>query len=474
MNRQTLAVTLGTLALVVIGALLLYATPAPEGSQRPEAKAEKAKGGKITPQPAKALPPERLVHARELPADRPAAPAGAPNVVLVVASTQRRDQWSAYGGQPTVTPFLAARSEEGVRMEDALAVAVDPRPADAAIVTGRYPHAVGVIEPGDRKNVRPILASVETVSERFAAAGWFTVGLTANHHLNARAGGAQGFDWYRDSQPYSLMQDQRIDAAELVRHTLDRVAARTEAERARPLYLQLALVDSHKPLRIPPAEFERFKGDGTEIAPYRATLFRLDDAVQRLVEGLAGHGVTAADTVFAVVGDHGEGLDMPAHHRKQHGFVLYESSVRVPWILWGKGVPAGRVVPGLASVIDVAPTLLGLAGVAGQAGFDGLDLSGAIRGGGATGRERAYADTLYEGVHRASIWTSTRQCQEDYGSTKKMDDDTFEDACYDREADPDFTKPVADAPLAAELDAMHAKLMETAAAATAAAPPEED
>ena len=41
--------------------------------------------------------------------------------------------------------------------------------------------------------------------------GWFTVGLSANHTLNAKAGGAQGFDWYRDSQPYSLMVEQRTD-----------------------------------------------------------------------------------------------------------------------------------------------------------------------------------------------------------------------------------------------------------------------
>jgi arylsulfatase A-like enzyme len=290
-----------------------------------------------------------------------------------------------------------------------------------------------------------------------------------NHSLNAKAGADQGFDWYRDSQPFSLMTDQRIDAADLVHKTLDRVAARTDAERARPLYLQLAFVDSHKPLKIPPAEFEHFKGDGAEIGPYRASLHRLDDALRRLVEGLEGQGVTAADTIFVVVGDHGEGLEMPLHHRKQHGFVLYESSVRIPWIFWGKGIPKGKEVGGLASAIDLAPTLVSLAGVSGQAGYDGLDLSEAVRTGRPTGRDRAFADTLYDGVHRASLWTSDRQCQKDYGSTKVMEDDTFESACYDRVADPQFTKPIQDDALAAELDAQHAELVETAKATLAAA-----
>ena len=44
---------------------------------------------------------------------------------------------------------------------------------------------------------------------------------------------------------------------------------------------------------------------------------RLDVAVQKLVEGLALQGMTSVNTIFTVVGDHGEGLDMPPAHRKQ-------------------------------------------------------------------------------------------------------------------------------------------------------------
>jgi arylsulfatase A-like enzyme len=469
-NRQTIAVTIGTLVLVVLGALLLYTGPEQGTANKPSpgqavpakaAKGEKANKAKGQQTP-KRLPDAELVHSRAIPADRKAAPEGAPNVVLVMMSTQRRDQWSVYGGPPTTTPFLAQAAAQGVKMMDALAVAADPKPAAAAIITGRYPHHVGGIEPSEKKNTRPLVEEAETLAERFAAAGWHTVGLSANHFLNEKVGGAQGFDWYRDSQPFSLMLEQRITASELVEATLEQLGKRGEAEKARPLYLQLAFVDSHKPIKIPPAEFEPFGGENGEVAPYRATLKRQDDAVRALVDGLAAQGLTPENTLFVVLADHGEGLDMPVHHRKQHGFVLYRSVVQIPWILWGEGVPKAQTVDGLASQLDLAPTVLSLAGVAGQTGFDGQDLSVAVLGRGKSPRDKAYADTHYEGVHRASVWTSARACQKDFGTTKEIEGDQFADACYDRKADPDFTKAIEDPQLTGELESLYKTLMEAA------------
>ncbi|MEZ4236260.1 MAG: sulfatase-like hydrolase/transferase [Myxococcota bacterium] len=396
MSRQTIAVTVGTLALLVIGFILMYGSPnqppvpapATNAQQVAKAKAGKAKGkGKSKGPQSKRLGPAKLIHASEIPEDRPKAPAGAPNVVVVVMSTQRRDQWTPYTDtpkEPPVTPFLAEQAQAGALMMDALSVAVDPHPADAAIITGQYPHHVGGIEPTDKKNRNELHDDASTIAERLAEAGWYTVGLSANHNLNAKVGAAQGFDWYRDSQPFSLMLDARIAAPNLVNIALQRVAERTPEQLERPLYLQLAFVDSHKPLKVPPTEFEAYKESGSEIAPYLGTLHRQDEALRTLVTGLAEKGITADNTVFVVVADHGEGLDMPPHHRSQHGFVLYESSVRIPWLWWGKGVAKGKQVEGLASQIDLAPTLVALAGLGKEQGFDGMDLSAAVKAGGKT------------------------------------------------------------------------------------------
>ncbi|MBX2797730.1 MAG: sulfatase-like hydrolase/transferase [Myxococcales bacterium] len=464
MNRQTMAVTFGTVALLIVGFVLLYLTPTPApnppASQPVAGKAKSKFKAKLGKSPGK-LPPGRLIHKREIPADRAAAPSGAPNVVVVIASTQRRDQWTVYDGPPDTTPFIAEQvSAHGVRMDDVLAVGADPHPTSAAITTGRLPHNVGAVEPSERRNLRPTAQEAELLAERLATAGWFTMGVTANHHLNRRMGQAQGFDWYRDSQPFSLSQERRIPAAQVVNFALKRVQTRTDAEKARPLYLRLAFTDSHKPFTVPPAEFKPFEGEDHSIAPYRATVRRMDEAVQTLVKGLSAAGITHENTLFVVVADHGEGLDMPKHHRKQHGFVLYRSTVQIPWVMWGKGLTGGGKVAGLASQVDVAPTVLALAGLTDQSGFDGIDHSAAVRGKAkATTRTEAYADTLFGGAHRASLWTSTRQCQKDFGSTHQLEDDDFADACYDRTADPDFSSPVEDAAMMARLVSQHDELM---------------
>jgi hypothetical protein len=53
------------------------------------------------------------------------------------------------------------------------------------------------------------------------------------------------------------------------------------------------------------------------------------------------------------------------------------------------------------------------------------------------------------------VWTSTRQCQLDFGSGR-VAADTHEDGCFDRAADPDFHEPIADEALLTELRAWRA------------------
>jgi choline-sulfatase len=76
--------------------------------------------------------------------------------------------------------------------------------------------------------------------------------------------------------------------------------------------------------------------------------------------------------VVAAVGDHGEMLG--EHGELTHGVLPFTGARRVPWMLAGPGVPAGRVSDCLARTADVAPTLLALAGAAVPPGLDGESL----------------------------------------------------------------------------------------------------
>ncbi|MEO0605209.1 MAG: sulfatase, partial [Myxococcota bacterium] len=421
MNPRNVIVIVVAVVLLLAGGLALYG-----GGGEPVPDAPVA-ANQAVPKPPKRVDAAKLIRKRPIPDDRPAAPEGAPNVVFVLASTQRRDQWTLYGGPEDTTPFVSARVKAaGVWFEDALAVAVDPHPTAAAVLTGRTPHDLGVVQLGPKLNTLRTPDSATTLAEVFAGHGWFTVGLSANHHVNTRAGLSQGFDWYRNSQPFSLKLGTRIDAPNLVRIALDRLGRRSQQEQDRPLFLQLAFVDSHKPFRVLPKEFEPFEGPDHDIAPYRATLRRLDDAMRTLVAGLESLGITEDNTLFVLVADHGEGLNLPLEHRFQHGFVLYESSVRIPFVMWGHTLPQGRAVPGLTSQIDVLPTVLGHLDLPIPDDVAGRDHSD-ILASGQSARDRAYADATFRGVHRASLWTSDRQCQKDYGSTQAMPDDAVDE-----------------------------------------------
>jgi arylsulfatase A-like enzyme len=380
--------------------------------------------------------------------DRPPAPAGAPHVVVIVLSTQRRDQWGVYGG-PDTTPYLTDRAANGVVMSDALAVAVTTAPSLAAILTGQYPHALRVVDPAPVDRGPRISPQATTLAERFAAAGWFTLGATAVPEIGRSGGGGQGFDGFAD-----LTSDGgRTPAPVVVTEALALVAGRPAD---RPLFLVVALNDSRKP---DPDRWHAPDAERPWVGPYRASIRAQDAAVASLVDGLAASGIEESSGVFVVLSEHGEGLKLPSHHRLQHGIVLYDSTVAVPWLWWGRGLPRGATVSGLASQVDLAPTLLALAGVAGFEG-DGLDLSAAVRSGGRTGRAEAYADTFAQGFERASIWTAEFQCQRDYGSVNRPPDDDFVGACFDRRADPQFRTPLAETSatreLSGRLEALHA------------------
>ena len=82
--------------------------------------------------------------------------------------------------------------------------------------------------------------------------------------------------------------------------------------------------------------------------------------------------------VFGEVGFHGEGLG--DHGESTHGLLLYESTLRIPFVIAGPGVPKGRVESGRVGTIDLVPTLLPLLGLPRPEGLPGRDLTPGFAG----------------------------------------------------------------------------------------------
>ena len=89
--------------------------------------------------------------------------------------------------------------------------------------------------------------------------------------------------------------------------------------------------------------------------------------------------------------DHGESLG--EHGEDTHGLFVYDSTLRVPWIMAGPGVAAGRVASTVARGIDVLPTLLDYAGL--PAARDRRPLAAAGRRGARISDAPAYAESLH-------------------------------------------------------------------------------
>ena len=376
-------------------------------------------------------------------------PVDRPNVVLVLGCTLRADQLGPWGGVDGVTPHIDAVARQGTRFARTIAQGMWTRPGSAAVLLGRQPFAVGLPEPGPGRNDRRVPADATLLAERFAGAGYETIGVTGNSNLNPVFGFDQGFDVYQGTELLWRDGQKKVEGATLVRDALGLVDARTTDA---PLYLQVVLLDAHQPVTVDQDEIAAFSRPGVprRVAAYRAMLRRFDAAVAALDDGLRARGYDETNTLFLLVGDHGEGLDAPPHHGPGHGNFLYPSVAVVPWLVRGPGVPARRTVHGLSAQIDVVPTVIGMAGLEADPSLDGHDLSAQVRGRASAPRRRVYTETWFQGSERAAFYTNTWMCQRDYAGQG------LPEGCFDLRADPECRRPLPDPATLRALDEAHA------------------
>ena len=121
-------------------------------------------------------------------------PAGERSLILITLDTTRADRIGAYGGRAVPTPVLDGLAGDGVLFEQAVSQVPLTLPAHAAILTGRYPAALGVRHNG----IYELPGSAETLAERLAGEGYETAAFVAAYVLNRGFGTEQGFATYDD------------------------------------------------------------------------------------------------------------------------------------------------------------------------------------------------------------------------------------------------------------------------------------
>ena len=104
-----------------------------------------------------------------------------------------------------------------------------------------------------------------------------------------------------------------------------------------------------------------------------------------------------AATLVVVTGDHGESLG--EHGESEHGILLYDSTLHVPLVMRGPGVPGGTVVTQQVRHIDLLPTIADLAGVTPPAGLDGVSLVPLLSGRSPRDVPPSYAESRFGELH---------------------------------------------------------------------------
>jgi arylsulfatase A-like enzyme len=164
-------------------------------------------------------------------------------------------------------------------------------------------------------------------------------------------------------------------------------------EGSKPIFLWVHFFDAHrKYLEHPGIDF----GKG-QRALYDGEVRFVDNQLGLLLEHVAA-GRRSKRTLWVVHGSHGEAFG--EHDKTGHGGTLiYDEVAWVPLVFSGPGVHAGRFGGDAVSIMDVAPTLLELAGVEGAKGLAGVSLAPALAA--AKGFERP--PVMVYATHRTAV-----------------------------------------------------------------------
>jgi len=317
-----------------------------------------------------------------------------PNVVLIVVDSLRADALGPQGSAPSVSPRIDRLAADGLRFERAIAPASWNLPSLSSLVTSTYPWTHGQGAPAGK-------ADLTTLAEAFSRAGYRTAAFSEVAWPLLQ----RGFDTFENTAGSDLFGDPRGNSAAktlgaalawagkddqrpffLLVHTyevhsyfLGKPSHHAFARRERPTYQgrfrEWGIRDLTKPAG--PQVIDALLGANEDDIAYVRALYRgavadLDAEVGRFADGLAAAGLDGR-TALALTSTNGEGF-RPDLKRVHHGGRLHDDVLHVPlWLRW-----PGHLVPGasnaLVSTLDVAPTLVRLAGLAAEPRFVGRSL----------------------------------------------------------------------------------------------------
>ena len=309
------------------------------------------------------------------------------NIVLISIDTLRADRLGVYGYARAETPRIDRLAREGIRFEQVISPMPLTLPAHTSLMTALPTPAHGVQDNGAFE----IALGATTLAEQLQEAGYENGAFIGAFVLHSRWGLNRGFAEYNDNFEYAQpggMPGQVERRAEAV---IDAALEWLRQPREGPWFAWVHLYDPHSPYSAPEPYLSRYAD-----RPYDAEIAYADAQIGRLLDELDSDG-ELDNTVVVLTADHGEGLG--EHDEPGHGMFLYDTTILVPLVIrLPDRLGEGREVGEQVQLIDVAPTILELVGVAIPESFSGLSLTPFFQGEGGSSRV-AYSETYYPRWH---------------------------------------------------------------------------
>jgi len=305
-----------------------------------------------------------------------------PNIIMIYADDLGYGDLGCYGSSIR-TPNLDRMATDGMRFTQFYSANPVCSPSRAALLTGRYPTRVGVPKVLFPKDTTGLPDSETTIAQMLKSKGYKTMCIGKWHlgHLPQFLPTNRGFDEYFGI-PYSNDMSPRP-----LMHNLETLEEPAKLERLTPRYTEQALkfiehakdgpfflYMPHTYPHIPLAASERFRGK-SPAGLYGDVIEELDWSVGQVLEALKRHGIDN-NTFGMFSSDNGPWFQgSPGKLRGRKG-TTYEGGVREPFVTRFPGrIPAGTVCTGIASTMDILPTLARLCGAQLSAKpLDGIDI----------------------------------------------------------------------------------------------------
>jgi arylsulfatase A-like enzyme len=304
-----------------------------------------------------------------------------PNILVFIVDDAGMD-FGCYGNRSIKTPNIDKLAAAGLRFEKAFLTSPQSSPSRTGMMTGKFAHTIGTEDLHTPIDDRTLM-----IPHFLRQAGYFTGSMLKTH-------------WGENG-------DKQVDRMIKAGFTQDNISEESyrnfemfiNDSDDKPFFLWVGFIDPHRPYipnycpQVNPPEttiIPPFLVDGQEtrrdMADYYDEISRFDANIGRMLSILEKSG-KADNTLIIFLSDNG----MPFPRCKG---TLYDTGIQTPLIFVWKGriAPAGVHSNGLISTIDLAPTLLDIAGIPAQPDMYGESFKDILFDPGKRGRDFIFAE----------------------------------------------------------------------------------